>query len=331
LHKTTNTNRNNTTTATTNSKTAVSNTTTIIKKKSNKAPNKFYEYKMYLSNPVVSKVPCSINVLSSVTQQLTKCSFSTNQPNHLLFTKKMPTKVSNNNGQSFQKVSTSNPNWKMGETQKILSGNTLTFEPSIFTSSQLHQFLLGSFPRPACIISTISPEGISNAAPYSFTNLVCSDPPTFSLTVFKNSDGSLKDTQVNIDASNEFAVNLISDWFIESAHASGMPCSPDVSEFEKIGFTPKPSSIIKSPLVAQSPVNYECKVSTRIPFINREGKETAICYMGEIVKIHINEQVYDADKATFKYENLKALVKLGGPLYAKINTVVDPSQLESSQ
>jgi len=116
-----------------------------------------------------------------------------------------------------------------------------------------------------------------------------------------------------------------------SAHASGIPCSPEVSEFEKIGFTPKPSSIIKSPLVAQSPVNYECKVSTRIPFINREGKETAICYMGEIVKIHVNEQVYDADKATFKYENLKALIKLGGSLYAKINTVVDPTQPSSSQ
>jgi flavin reductase (DIM6/NTAB) family NADH-FMN oxidoreductase RutF len=286
--------------------------------------------KMYLSNPVVTKVPCSINVLSSVTQSLSKCNFSTNQPNHFLFSKKMPSKVSNSNGQSFQKVPTSNSNWKMGETQKILSGKTLTFEPSVFSSSQLHQFLLGSFPRPACIISTISPEGISNAAPYSFTNLVCSDPPTFSLTVFKNPDGSLKDTQVNIDASNEFAVNLISDWFIESAHASGMQCSPDVSEFEKIGFTPKPSTIIKSPLVAQSPVNYECKVSTRIPFINREGKETAICYMGEIVKIHVNEQVYDADKATFKYENLKALVKLGGPLYAKINTVVDPTQPTSS-
>jgi flavin reductase (DIM6/NTAB) family NADH-FMN oxidoreductase RutF len=284
---------------------------------------------MYLSNPVVSKVPCSINVLSSVTQSLSKCNFTTNQPNHFLFTKKMPTKVSNN--QSFQKVPTSNSNWKMGESQKILSGKTLTFEPNVFTSSQLHQFLVGSFPRPACIISTISPEGISNAAPYSFTNLVCTDPPTFSLTVFKNSDGSLKDTQVNIDASNEFAVNLISDWFIESAHASGMPCPPEVSEFDRIGFTPKPSTIIKSPLIAQSPVNYECKVSQRIPFINKEGKETAILYMGEIVKIHVNEQVYDTDKATFKYENLKALIRLGGSLYAKINTIVDPNQTTDSQ
>lgn len=279
---------------------------------------------MFLSKPVVNKVPCPINVLSTVTQSISKCNFNTNQPNHFLFSKTMPTKVSSTNGQ-YQKVQ-SNPNWKIGEPQKILSGKTLTFEPNNFTSNQFHQFLLGSFPRPACIISTISPEGISNAAPYSFTNLVCSDPPTFSLTVFKNSDGSLKDTQVNIDASNEFAVNLISDWFIESAHASGMQTSPDISEFEKIGFTPKPSSIIKPPLVAQSPVNYECKVSSRIPFINRDGKETAILYMGEIVKIHVNEQVYDMERATFKYENMKALVKLGGPLYAKVDTVVDPTQ-----
>jgi flavin reductase (DIM6/NTAB) family NADH-FMN oxidoreductase RutF len=286
---------------------------------------------MYLSNPVVSKVPCSINVLSSVTQSLSKCNFTTNQPNHFLFSKKMPTKVSNTNGQSFQKVNSTNANWKMGEPQKILSGKTLTIEPNNYTSSQLHQFLLGSFPRPACIISTISPEGISNAAPYSFTNLVCSDPPTFSLTVFKNPDGSLKDTQVNIDASNEFAVNLISDWFIESAHASGMNCSPEVSEFEHVGFTPKPSTIIKSPLIAQSPVNYECKVSSRIPFINKEGRETAICYMGEIVRIHVNEQVFDNEHSSFVYENLRPLVKLGGSLYAKVNTVVDPTQPSTSQ
>jgi len=99
---------------------------------------------MYLSNPVVSKVPCSINVLSSVTQSLSKCNFTTNQPNHFLFSKKMPTKVSNTNGQSFQKVNSTNANWKMGEPQKILSGKTLTIEPNNYTSSQLHQFLLGS-------------------------------------------------------------------------------------------------------------------------------------------------------------------------------------------
>jgi len=99
---------------------------------------------MYLSSPVVTKVPCSINVLSSVTQSLTKCNFSMNQPNHFLFSKKIQTKVSNNSGQSFQKVPTSNSNWKMGEPQKILSGKTLTFEPSVFTSSQFHQFLLNS-------------------------------------------------------------------------------------------------------------------------------------------------------------------------------------------
>jgi len=277
---------------------------------------------------MVNKVPCPINVLSSVKPSIPKCNFNTNQPNHFLYSKTLSNKVSNTSG-PYQKVP-ANSSWKMGETQRILSGKTLTFEPNNITSSQLHQFLLGSFPRPACIISTISPEGISNAAPYSFTNLVCSDPPTFSLTVFKNSDGSLKDTQVNIDASNEFAVNLISEWFIESAHASGMQTSPDVSEFEKIGFTAKPSSIIKSPLIAQSPVNYECKVSSRIPFINKEGKETAILYMGEIVQIHVNEQIYDIERATFKYENMKALVKLGGPLYAKVDNIIDPTESSSS-
>lgn len=271
---------------------------------------------MLLSSSVVSKIPYSLDILSTVPQSIAKRTLTANQPHHFLFSKK-----SQQNNNTFQVNPSPNPSWTLGEQQKILPGKTITIEPSKLQPLQRKQLLLGSFPRPVSVISTISPEGVSNAAAFSFVSLLSVDPPTISITILKNPDGSKKDTEINIDASNEFAVNLVSDWFVESAAATSKVFPSDVSEFEKVGLTAKKATSIKAPLVAQSAVNYECKVSTRIPFVNQEGKETSVCYMGEVVKAHINEDIFD--KETFRYNTnvYKPTVKLSGPFYAQVNSV----------
>jgi len=97
----------------------------------------------------------------------------------------------------------------------------------------------------------------------------------------------------------------------------------NVSEFEKVGFTQKASSVIKAPLVAQCPINIECKLLSRTPLTNKEGSETAIIYNAEIVKIHANNSIYNNSTTQFDYEKFGLVSKLGGPQYARISSIIN--------
>ncbi|ORX42167.1 hypothetical protein BCR32DRAFT_200990 [Anaeromyces robustus] len=177
-------------------------------------------------------------------------------------------------------------------------------------------------PRSSNLISTVSEDGVTNVAPYALCTCVSVNPPIISLTVSKKPDG-LKDTGKNIEATKEFGVSIVSDWFIESSMAAGGEFPSNVSEFEKTGLTPKPSSVIKAPLVAQSAVSLECKLISCTPFTNKEGVETCVCYQGEVVKVHANDEIYDNTTGNFNYEKFGLVAKLGGLQYAKINSLTE--------
>lgn len=104
---------------------------------------------------------------------------------------------------------------------------------------------------------------------------------------------------------------------------SGADFPHNVSEFEKVGFTQRPSSVIKAPLVGQSAVSYECKVISRIPFTNKEGVETCVNYQAEIVKIHVNDEIYNNKTGNFNYEKFGLVSKLGGSQYSKIDSLIE--------
>jgi len=105
--------------------------------------------------------------------------------------------------------------------------------------------------------------------------------------------------------------------------ASGGEFPHNVSEFEKVGFTPRPSSVIKAPTVSQSPVSLECKVISRNQITNSEGVETTVIYNAEIVKIHANDQIYNNKTGDFDYEKFGLVAKLGGLQYANINSLIE--------
>lgn len=104
----------------------------------------------------------------------------------------------------------------------------------------------------------------------------------------------------------------------------------NVSEFKKIGFTEKPSVVIKPPLVGQSALSFECKVTNRIPLINCEGVETGINSQADILRIHISDDTYNNNTGKINYEKFGLVAKLGGVEYARINNViaVDPNYEE---
>ena len=109
-------------------------------------------------------------------------------------------------------------------------------------------------PRPIAWVSTRSPEGISNAAPFSFFNVFGEDPPVVGFSINDRSPGDRKDTGRNIRAAPEFVVNLVSEETLDQMNITAAEFTPDVDEFEAAGLTPVPSLSIGSPRIVATVV-----------------------------------------------------------------------------
>ncbi|MEO0329742.1 MAG: flavin reductase family protein [Pseudomonadota bacterium] len=142
-------------------------------------------------------------------------------------------------------------------------------------------------PRPIGWISTVSPEGIANLAPYSFFNAVGGMPPM----VMFSSEG-FKDSARNAAQSQEFVCNYASRSLSEAMNASSIPAPPGVSEFEHFNIKSEPSEFVSPPRVAEAYAALECKVTGVIETVDISGNKTgAVITLGQVVGIHIDEAV----------------------------------------
>lgn len=168
--------------------------------------------------------------------------------------------------------------------------------PGTLPTADLHQYLLGAVaPRPIAFVSTIDAEGRVNLAPYSFFNAFSSNPP---ILVFSSNrrveNNTTKDTLHNIMESRECVVNVVSYPIVHQMMVCSVDFPNDISEFEQTGLTPIPASQVKAPLVKESPVNMECRVTDILTLGDQGGAgHLIIC---NVVCMHIDESVLDENQ-----------------------------------
>ena len=126
-------------------------------------------------------------------------------------------------------------------------------------------------PRPIAFVSTLGEDGVRNLAPYSFYNMVSANPPVVIFCPSRTRDGSRKDSLRNVEVTREFVVATVTAPMAERMNQAGAPYPPDVDEFEAVGFTPKPSRVVKPSLVAESPVNLECVLDRIVEYGDQPG------------------------------------------------------------
>ncbi|CAB3728133.1 MULTISPECIES: flavin reductase family protein [Achromobacter] len=114
-------------------------------------------------------------------------------------------------------------------------------------------------PRPIAWVVSQSATGDINAAPFSFFNVVSSDPPIVALGIGPRG-GQLKDTSRNILDTREFVINLVSAELAEQMNRTSLDYHADVNELVRAGLTTEPSKTVAPPRIAQSPAALECKV-----------------------------------------------------------------------
>lgn len=165
------------------------------------------------------------------------------------------------------------------------------FKPSEIKTAQLHAYLLGAVaPRPICFASTIDREGRPNLSPFSFFNVFGSKPPILVFSPARRvRDNTIKHTLENALETGEVVINVVNYAMVQQMSLASCEYPKGVSEFEKAGFTPLASELVKPFRVAESPAQFECKV-VEVKETGHEGGagNLIIC---EIVMVHIHDHV----------------------------------------
>ncbi len=168
-------------------------------------------------------------------------------------------------------------------------------------------------PRPIAWVSTISADGRVNLAPFSFFQGVCSNPPTLLFVPTNNRDGGKKDTLRNIEAVPEFVVNLVPHALGDAMNATSAPLPYGESEADHNSIATTPSTKVRPPRVAATPVAFECRLD-RVVHVG-EGAGAGNIVIGRIVSAHISDDVLGAD-GRLDPAKLDLIARMGGDLYA---------------
>jgi flavin reductase (DIM6/NTAB) family NADH-FMN oxidoreductase RutF len=177
-------------------------------------------------------------------------------------------------------------------------------------------------PRPIGWLSTLSPAGVPNLAPYSqFTNLTF-DPPYVVVSINQGHLQNRKDTTENIEQTGEFVYNIVPYALLEALNVTAAPFPPDVDEFEKAGLTKAPSRLVKPYRVAESPIQLECVYfqTLRLPGNGRCG--TADILIGRVVGVHIKDEFILPD-GKIDIVKIRPLARMGYSDYTTVDHVFE--------
>ena len=167
--------------------------------------------------------------------------------------------------------------------------------PSALPLKERHQYLLGGVgPRPIAFVGSLSENGLLNLAPFSFFNAFGANPVIIGISpAYSGRTGEPKDTMLNIKATGEFTVSIVSYPMVRQMQLAAGEFPPEVSEFEVSGLTPLPSLKIAPPGVAESPFVMECTFDRHIELGGDKGSGNLL--LGEVVQYRIKEEVFGAD------------------------------------
>jgi len=191
-----------------------------------------------------------------------------------------------------------------------------SIDPQELSVKENYKFLTGSIiPRPIAFVTTLSSDGVLNAAPFSYFNALTSDPPLIAISVGRK-DGIQKDTSRNAEELGEFVVHIPDESYINAVNQTAANLERDQSEVELTNLTKAQSVKVGVPGIAESKIRMECVVEQIIPLGGTHDKPSTDLLIGRVVHYHISDELYqngriDADK-------LKPVGRLAGTNYVKL-------------
>ncbi len=185
----------------------------------------------------------------------------------------------------------------------------MLFEMDKLSETDTYKLLVSTVvPRPIAWVVTQDPDGAINAAPYSFFNAVSGNPPIVTFGIGGRGAGDAKDTGNNIRRTGQFVVNLVNNATAEAMNITAIDFPHSVDELKEAGLSFVPSSKVKPPRIAESPVAFECE---RLVTIDVANDRTIV--LGRVVAIHIADDcVLDAEKCYVDTPKLDLIGRMHG-------------------
>ena len=185
-------------------------------------------------------------------------------------------------------------------------------------TARLHGYLLGAVgPRPIAFASTVDGKNRPNLSPFSFFNVFSSNPP---ILIFSPSrrvrDNSTKHTLDNVLDNMEVVINVVNYNMVQQMSLASTDYREGENEFVKSGLTMLPSDLVKPFRVAESPVQFECKV-VKVEPLGKEGGAGNLIF-SEVLKIHVDADILDENGTIDQYK-IDQVARMGGNWYSRAN------------
>jgi flavin reductase (DIM6/NTAB) family NADH-FMN oxidoreductase RutF len=188
-------------------------------------------------------------------------------------------------------------------------------------AQEAYKILLGAVaPRPIAWVSTISAAGVTNLAPFSFFNGICSKPPAVLFCPSNPVDREVKDTLRNVRETRQFVVNIVTESNVEKANLTSATYPFGVSEFAEVGLTPLESVVVRPPRVAESPIHLECEL-IQVVEVGEPAPGSGNVVIGRVVYAHVAEEAWNGERHHIDIEKTKPVSRLAGNNYAPVREV----------
>jgi len=177
-------------------------------------------------------------------------------------------------------------------------------------------------PRPIALVTTLSQDGVVNAAPFSMFCMVGEDPPVVMISVTKLDGETQKDTAVNIDAGSEFVVHIPDEPMAERMHRCGTRFPPDVDELAAVGLTAVPSRVVRPPTIAVAPVAFGCTLDEQLKTASRH------VYFGRVRHLRTMPGLVDTKTWRVRLQDYAPVGRFGASFYVstrdRFSLLTDP-------
>jgi len=224
------------------------------------------------------------------------------------------------------------PDWKPGEKQpmpkEVLGGGHVAIDPN--QEKSVYPLMISAVvPRPIAFISSCGGPGGRNLAPYSYFGAVAHDPPMVAIGLCRKGgrEDRKKDTFANIEATGQFVVNLMSEWFVEAANHTCGDFPPEVDEMSLSGLTPVASEKVEPDRVGEAAVSMECRVAHTYDVRNASGAVTTTVVLGEVLLFHVAEGILaetpSSKSKMVRFDGLQPMARLGGDTYGRVTSTFD--------
>lgn len=198
--------------------------------------------------------------------------------------------------------------------------NLLSIDPMDNTERENYKLLTGSIiPRPIAFVTSVANDGTVNGAPFSYFNIVSSNPPLISISI-QRQNGQPKDTARNIIAGKEFVVHIVDEQNVEKINVTAASLPADQSEISLANLTLVDSEKVNIPGVKEAKVRFECSLEHAVELGGTDGQPGSDLIIGKVLQYHMDKEILFGDKK-IDPDKLKAVSRLAGINYAKIGDV----------